>query len=1095
MGGFVLLALLLHVAVGPLSVVALDACVGQPNGTACDDGRATTINDSCQNGTCAGEDVCETVVCTALSDCHAIGECIGINACSNPFKPAGASCGSNGGTCNGAGTCNEPEDPYIEIEDGNLVLAVNRPSKGIKFKFTNSEVDAQTLASDVQFERTQREALEARLGTSITASNYQALSNLVTTVSTNTAHEPQGFVDVSTLLNSLSQAAANTADTTADTSNLATTLSTNLGNTMTSVQSQGLEIDQHHVSLGQLSHRIDNVSSDVLRLQAGIIADLVDNHTTHLNLTAALSDLLYDLVDDVDAEAGRIDDLTTLTNDVSLQQASDATSLGGRITVNEQAMVTMQNCANAGQIWDGSACHDASVVTKDLPDAACTGTTEGLLRYTTPLHNLEICKSGTWMALSAIGIGTEQSLPAKDCEDLYKRGIRADGLYWVLQGGTTPFQAFCFLNVEHRAETVSFGTGADGDRVLDGGVHAIEDLYPGYNWMTGNVPNWNSLSLINGARLTCNKFNDKTTGGVIMFYVSSLLSICETCSIDASALGWSGGAAIYGSSGYGDNVRNGPGLGPGGGRGGVGGFSGWHGSGGGGGSFAVAGQLGTPDVQRNINDKSAVAGKTYGVESGPFWSRPVMGSGGGAGGPGHPSTSACAPKPGGHGGGAIQIAAQQIQNNGIIRANGGDGLPQGSDCSWPDGNPQVGSSGGGSGGLVRLQTSTQTNSFGAIEVDGGHRGSRQSWGNERNRAEGQRGGYGGAGRVYRLIVDKSCTGVCLHGRTCKELERRGEQYGYFRVPSAEGPIRPAYCEGEGVGVHFGTGANNNLELSGGVHLMEDVFPGYDPRKGIIPNYATVQLRDAAILTTSAYDPRTNRGGIVAFRAQTLDICDSCRIDVSELGWYGAWNFVTTVDIMEDTRNQAGYGPGGGTGGGGGNFNDCNAHGAGGGGGSFGTQGQTGSPDRGRCNGDYSAVGGPTYDVRAVVDFSPADAPLGSGGGAGGPGHSGTTEAYCAPGEGGRGGGAIVIAARNVVTHASFRAAGEQGNPKQATCRWGQDNGNPQAGSGGAGSGGLIHLFSENDYQLTYDINGGARPMWQDWDGDHDSQRGGQGAFA
>lgn len=105
-----------------------------------------------------------------------------------------------------------------------------------------------------------------------------------------------------------------------------------------------------------------------------------------------------------------------------------------------------------------------------------------------------------------------------------------------------------------------------------------------------------------------------------------------------------------------------------------------HGSGGGGGSFGSRGGFGTPDLRRDLNDYSAVAGPTYGEQLTLFFEAvPLMGSGGGGvlwaslcfcgltarcqgGGPGHPSESTCPTQRGGHGGGSIQIAARLVQN-------------------------------------------------------------------------------------------------------------------------------------------------------------------------------------------------------------------------------------------------------------------------------------------------------------------------------------------------------------------------------------------------------------------------------------------------
>jgi len=76
-------------------------------------------------------------------------------------------------------------------------------------------------------------------------------------------------------------------------------------------------------------------------------------------------------------------------------------------------------------------------------------------------------------------------------------------------------------------------------------------------------------------------------------------------------------------------------------------------------------------------------------------------SGGGAGGPGHPGTSACPPGTGGHGGGFIMIAALEFVNEGFIMSGGNNGFPDRNYCNWPNGNPQVGSGGGGAGGFIK----------------------------------------------------------------------------------------------------------------------------------------------------------------------------------------------------------------------------------------------------------------------------------------------------------------------------------------------------------------------------------------------------------
>ena len=74
----------------------------KPNGAACDDGSACTRSDSCQAGVCRGRD---PVVCTAADQCHDAGTCDpGTGACSTPPKPDGAAC-DDGNACTQADTC------------------------------------------------------------------------------------------------------------------------------------------------------------------------------------------------------------------------------------------------------------------------------------------------------------------------------------------------------------------------------------------------------------------------------------------------------------------------------------------------------------------------------------------------------------------------------------------------------------------------------------------------------------------------------------------------------------------------------------------------------------------------------------------------------------------------------------------------------------------------------------------------------------------------------------------------------------------------------------------------------------------------------
>src|SRR5262249_59214219 len=74
---------------------ALSSTPDKANGTACNDGSACTLSDSCRAGICTGN----PVVCTALDQCHDAGTCDPANGtCSNPAKPNGSAC-SDGNGC------------------------------------------------------------------------------------------------------------------------------------------------------------------------------------------------------------------------------------------------------------------------------------------------------------------------------------------------------------------------------------------------------------------------------------------------------------------------------------------------------------------------------------------------------------------------------------------------------------------------------------------------------------------------------------------------------------------------------------------------------------------------------------------------------------------------------------------------------------------------------------------------------------------------------------------------------------------------------------------------------------------------------------
>lgn len=74
----------------------------KPNGSACSDGNACTVTDTCQSGACSGSN---PVVCPAPDQCHTAGTCnTATGACSNAVKPDGTGC-SDGTACTTGDTC------------------------------------------------------------------------------------------------------------------------------------------------------------------------------------------------------------------------------------------------------------------------------------------------------------------------------------------------------------------------------------------------------------------------------------------------------------------------------------------------------------------------------------------------------------------------------------------------------------------------------------------------------------------------------------------------------------------------------------------------------------------------------------------------------------------------------------------------------------------------------------------------------------------------------------------------------------------------------------------------------------------------------
>jgi hypothetical protein len=78
------------------------APTSKPDGTACSDGNACTLGDTCQGGVCKGQ---SSVVCPLPDQCHTAGTCNPTTGtCSNPIKANGAAC-EDGNPCTSNDTC------------------------------------------------------------------------------------------------------------------------------------------------------------------------------------------------------------------------------------------------------------------------------------------------------------------------------------------------------------------------------------------------------------------------------------------------------------------------------------------------------------------------------------------------------------------------------------------------------------------------------------------------------------------------------------------------------------------------------------------------------------------------------------------------------------------------------------------------------------------------------------------------------------------------------------------------------------------------------------------------------------------------------
>jgi LruC domain-containing protein len=238
------------------------------------------------------------------------------------------------------------------------------------------------------------------------------------------------------------------------------------------------------------------------------------------------------------------------------------------------------------------------------------------------------------------------------------------------------------------------------------------------------------------------------------------------------------------------------------------------------------------------------------------------------------------------------------------------------------------------------------------------------------------------------------------------------------------------------------GATSNADLSGQVVVVMRV-----------PRFDSVTVSSGGILTASPYGT-AGRGGLVIFRATTVNVQSGGRIDASALGYRGAGpasngRHGSAGESYSAPLGTVIGGPANGGAGGGGQ-SDCNVQncttqtfGAAGGGGGFGTAGTAGA-NNGSLH--VGGVGGPSYGSANLARLF-----FGSGGGGGAGGVSGPGSAT----EGGNGGGVIGIDATTLTINGGVWSQGQAGSTND-NCSFGRGS-----GGGGGGAGGTIWLSAQS----------------------------------
>lgn len=652
----------------------------------------------------------ETEPCP-VSLCHKSSHCIQ-NECAFIFAEQGKTCGDGKqcieGACQFTGVKRRAADPVIETEDGKLLL--NAPA-GVQVDAgdVHFNLDSGTFAASDLAAKDSVNSLEGRINTGLDSANSKI-------------DDAQAAFETA-ISKALEAAAAAAASDLQDTVNPIKSQVTTLG---TQVANGKADSDGNKQTLNQVKQDVNQVTS---------------------NLDQVKRDLAKTVTDLANAD----------------------------------------KCPASGTVWNGAKCIAQNTLVGVSADLKCNGDNAGRMRFDTESKGLQVCNGEEWTGVGSGGssakpcskeYGSDPCNPAISCRALGVMGRVPKGTgkdFWI---GTMEYSSKWRCRMDRMwgvGDTqgtwggLSYGDGSDGDFTCNKrGTVYINEIFPHYSPKDHRIPQWRNVAINGGCTLSVVEHDSAgDVGGMLAFRVSGKLTIHSSGSISVDGTGWTGGIAPgwraaegvgsheFQPHGYSSNTRSQNGMGMGGGAGGNGGLNYAHGSGGGGGAFGRKGGKGTPDRCRNNrgnhdfghdHDNSySPSGREYMYKSNLYHPYEVMGSGGGAGGAGHPHNSIAPAQNGGTGGGTMQIFAKNYQNNGKLFARGNQGYPRKTFREWPNGNAQSGSGGAGSGGLIKLVTGDGS-ATGSYTTSGGGQPLVTNW----CQRDHQRGGNGGTGRISHI---------------------------------------------------------------------------------------------------------------------------------------------------------------------------------------------------------------------------------------------------------------------------------------------------------------------------------------------------------